>query len=743
MNKNQIRILLFILLIATTRAFPQESKQNNGGNIIIENKEMRLLIGRNGYVKSLIHKPTGQECLKTDSNVPAFTLTQNRPYDNELQLAHPAKSKTFAADTIFWENGDLIVGFEPEKNRATIGIKITDAYIGFKLKEFNYVYEGYRERRKTEVDEFTLLQLPVTNRDYFGEWLNVSWDSDVAVNLLATDPYAKIDAEEREGYRIFTAGTVTEVKPEDVGAALIVTSKDNLFNCIEQVESDYGLPEGVKSRRGKEYGYSYYEVWDAAPENIDQHIAFAKKGGFKAIQIVWTSFASTIGTFNWNNKYPNEIKDLQTVIGKIKAAGMIAGAHIWYNKAEKNDPYVSPLPDYRLNLRRNFTLAKSLDRNSETVVVEETPEGCTMENGRRILKVENELIEYIGYTTTRPYRFTGCKRGILKTEPSEYNQGLRFGLLDVDTWVKWVRFDQRTSIQQEVAGRIGDIYNEAGFDFLYFDGAEDVHPPWWFYTSLSQLTVYNALQPAPAFAEGALKSHFSWHILTRGNAFDVFRPEIIKDAVREHPLAEAELVALDFTSINFGWVGYALPGKSTTGMQPDMFEYVWSRAAAWDCPASLVGSLDQLSAHPRTSDNLEVIRRWEKARLSGFFSDEQKLSLQNPHQEHILLLDEKGNFELQPYEQIQGVAGGKPDIRAFIYERKKKTCVVYWHTSSEGNIELNLSSDHIRLYKQPGKEIQPVKTAQGIILPASDRFYLETDLERDQVIEAFKKAKIL
>jgi hypothetical protein len=690
MNKNKILLLTYILLAFTISAFPQEKKQNSEGNIVLENKEMRLIIGRNGFVKSLVHLPTGQECLQTGKKVPAFTLTQHRPYDNELQLAHPAKTKTFTPDTVFWENGNLIIGFEPEKNRATVGIKITDKYIAFRIEEFNYVYEGYRERRKTEVDEFTFLQLPVADREYFGEWLNVSWDDDVAVNLLATDPYARIDAEKRDGYHIFTAGTDAEVKLTDVGAALIVTSKDNLLNCIEQVETDYNLPEGVKSRRKKEYGYSYYEVWDAAPGNIDQHIAFARQGGFKAIQIVWTSFAETIGTFNWNDKYPKGMKDLQTVIGKIKAAGMIAGAHLWYNKAEKSDPYISPKPDYRLNLRRNFTLASPLDKNSETVAVEENPEGSTMEKGRQILKIGDELIEYTGYTTTRPYHFTGCKRGILNSESSEYNQGFRFGLLDVDTWVKWVRFDQRTSIQQEVAGRIGAIYNEAGFDFLYFDGAEDVHPPWWYYTSLSQLTVHNALKPAPAFSEGALKSHFSWHILTRGNAFDIFRPEILKDAVREHPLAEAELVANDFTSINFGWVGYALPGESTTGMQPDMFEYVWSRATAWDCPASLVGRLEQLSAHPRTNDNLEVIRRWEDARLNGFFTNEQKKLLKNPHQEHILLLDEKGNFELQAYEQIHDVAGGKPAIRAFIFERQNKTYVVYWHVSSEGKIELNI-----------------------------------------------------
>ena len=44
-------------------------------------------------------------------------------------------------------------------------------------------------------------------------------------------------------------------------------------------------------------------------------------------------------------------------------------------------------------------------------------------------------------------------------------------------------FDQRTSIQKEVAARLGEIYSKAGFEFAYFDGAEDVPPPYWFTVS--------------------------------------------------------------------------------------------------------------------------------------------------------------------------------------------------------------------------------------------------------------------
>ncbi len=730
-----------ILVFAAVLLFSQ-IRADEGKNIVIENSQMRLVISARGEAVSLVQKSTGQECLQQNVHVPAFTLTQYRPYDNELQLSHPAKSKTFAADSVWWENGDLVVSFVPERNVATIQVKTTDSYISFKLKKFDYNFDDFREKRKTEIDEFTLLQLPVKNRENFGEWLNVTWDDEVAVNLLATDPYAKIDAEERDGYRIFKAGMEADVKPEGVGAALIATEKNKLLDCIGKVENDFNLPKGVESRRSNSYKYSYYEVWDATPENIDKHIDYAKQGGFRAIQISCTAFAETVGHYNWNDFYPNGIKDLQKVVQKIKDAGMIAGVHIWYNKAEKADKYITPVPDYRLNLSRSFILAAPLDKHADVVFVEENPAGCTLEEGRKILKIGDELIEYSGYTNERPYQFTGCSRGALGTTSSAYKPGFRFGLLDVDTWTKWVRFDQRTSIQLEVAERIGKIYNEAGLDFLYFDGAEDIHPPYWFYTSLAQLKVYNRLQPAPAFAEGALKSHFSWHILTRGNAFDVFAPEVVKQATIRYPLAEAALVSNDFTSIDFGWLGSTPPGESTVGMQPDMYEYVCSRAAAWGCPISLVARTEQFEANPRTADNMEVIKRWEDARIDGILSEDQKKVLRNPNQEHILLKGKRGEYELLPYEQIK-VANGNKNVRAFVFSKNEKTTVVYWDTTGEEKISLNLDAAKVKLYKESGEPVEIRKTSGGIVIPAGNRLFLETGTNIEEAKNAFKNAEIL
>ncbi len=736
-------LLVYTFILLMVWNVNASGKKNKPTEIVIENAEMRLILGSNGKAISLKHKPTGQECLEKSVDAPVFALTEYRPYDNELFLTYPAKSRTFAADSIRLEGNELKVGFEQIAYTATISLNITDDYIGFNLKALDYQIEAFGVKRRTEIDEFTLLQLPIKKRTYFGEWLNVVWDNQVAVNVLATDPYAKIDAFQNKNHYLLYAGMENKVKLMGVGAALITTSKNRLLDRIDRLEKDYHLPLGVESRRNEAYSYSYYELRNVTTENIDEHITYAKQGGFKTIVIYYPDFAKSMGHFPWRKEYPNGMADLQTITRKIKEAGMIPGFHIHYNKAAKDDPYLSPVPDARLNLIRRFTLSDSIDNNSTTLTVEENPEGCTKENGRRFLKLGNELLTYLDYTTTPPYQFTGCRRGELGSKIKAVEKGFKFGLLDIDDWPLFARFDQNTSIQQEVAERIGKIYAEAGFQFVYFDGAEDVHQPFWNTVSTSQLKVYNCLKPAPLFSEGALKSHFGWHILSRANAFDLFKPEFIRPATQKYPMAEARYIAQDFTSINFGWNDYLAPTEKSTGMQPDMYEYICSRGAAWNCPIALMGKLDQLKAHPRTADNLEVIRNWEEARIKNFFSAKQKEELKSPNQEHILLKNETGNFELIPYRQLENVANHSADIRAFVFRKEGKTWVVYWHVRGKGSLRLPVDKEKIHFSENTEEKTAIQQGAKNYsIVPADHRRFLVFDLPEKKVTEILAKAEL-
>jgi hypothetical protein len=263
--------------------------------------------------------------------------------------------------------------------------------------------------------------------------------------------------------------------------------------------------------------------------------------------------------------------------------------------------------------------------------------------------------------------------------------------------------------------------------------------------SAAQYNVYKRLVPEPVFGSGAAKTHFSWHMMSGGNAFDIFKPEYLKEAIRKFPAEEAPRMKEDFTRVNFGWLGYWLPDEKTIGTQPDMLEYVTSRAAAWDCPVSIHANLKKFDSHQRTPDNLEVLRRWEEVRAQNWLTKEQKLMLQNLEQEHILLINEQHKFELLPYDQIKNVANGSREVRAFIFKRDNDLYVVYWHISGSKKIELPLAPESITLLESMGQEtpIPSNQNPKSVVIPVGKRRFIKTSvLTKDQIVTAFNNAKI-
>ena len=105
-------------------------------DIVIENKHFRLILGADCCPKSLLHKTSGQECLDISEDIPLFSVTQPRPFNNEVKVAYPNKRTTFQADRVRREGNRLIVGFEIIPYEAVVEVKETDAYVSFKLAEF-------------------------------------------------------------------------------------------------------------------------------------------------------------------------------------------------------------------------------------------------------------------------------------------------------------------------------------------------------------------------------------------------------------------------------------------------------------------------------------------------------------------------------------------------------------------------------------------------------------------------------
>ncbi len=323
---------------------------------------MKLVISGDGIAKSLIYKPGNTECLIQGKKVPVSTITEPRPYQNEVKLAYPNKKTTFKSNSVRKEGDKLIIGYELIPWEATVSVKITPDYLAFTLEAFNLTEDYGISMTEPPISEMWFLRLPVRNLGHWGDWLNVIWDDKVAVNVLAAEPCANADSEEGEGYRILQAGVDEKVKLTGVTAALITCAKDKLLDKIAIVEEDYKLPHGVASRRHDLYNASYYWTSNVTPANVDEHIKYAKMGGFRLMNIYYPAFLESrgyrlIGNYDvYRPEYPNGKADLKAMLTKIKEAGITPGCHFLHSHIGRDSKYVTPIPDHRLNLLRIFTL---------------------------------------------------------------------------------------------------------------------------------------------------------------------------------------------------------------------------------------------------------------------------------------------------------------------------------------------------------------------------------------------------
>lgn len=708
--------------------------------IVIENELFKLVISPDCKAESLIFKPLGEECLYTDKKIPLFSITEKRPYNNEIKLAHPNKRTTFNANRIRRENDKLIIGFDLILFEAVVKIKENNKYISFELEDFIVKPEhfDFLSMDKPPVEEFRLLQLPIKKRTCFGEWLNVCSDENVAIGLISTSPYERIDSVKEDEYYLLSADAVRDIKLKGCEAALIVSAKNEFLDCVEVIENDYDLPKGVESRRSKDINSSIYWSDNVNPDNLDTHISYIKKCGFTKFLFYYsTIFAGEksytgIGDYVFEDYFPNGADDLKKMLDKIKEAGITPGLHILHTHIGLNSKYLTPVADHRLNLTRHFTLAKDLKKDDNVIYVEENPQGTVMHENCRVLKFGGELIKYEGYTTEKPYCFVGCERGFNNTYIKEFDVGTIGGILDLSEYCAISAYiDQHTGLQDEIADKIAKAYN-VGFEFIYFDGSEGTNPPYEFHVSNAQYRVYKKFEKAPLFCEGAAKSHFGWHMLSGGNAFDIFPPEVFKAKIAQFPADEAQKMAMDFTRINFGW------WNCVQETQPDMYEYGTSRAAAWNCPVTVMSNFEIFEKNPRANDLFEVLYRWEDVRKRNLLTDEQKNELKNTDKEHILLLNEKNDYELVEYTKIKN---DDEKISAFIFERAGKNYVVCWHTQGEGKLLIEINENDFVYEDEIGGSTVPVESVEGkTALPIAGRRYFSSLLSKEQIVKAFETA---
>lgn len=750
--------------------------------VVLETRDLRLEIGADGVVRSLRAKRSGTEYVWTAEPAPVAAVYRGGDLTVASQVDYAENEppvyrggQVFPATAASLSGDRLNVQFAGAGCKATYRITAKPQYLAFELLSL----EG------PAVDRIDLVRLRLRRLPHLGPWINVACDDQFGVCLCGGNLQTNAGLAAAEKYIDMLAVAERRVALEGTVAVLFGCDEPSrrFLDRMEVVERDFHMPQGARNRRSPFQQYSY--LWcSPTPQDVEQYIRLAKRAGLRVILYSYTGFSRGAGHFVWNERYPGGMADLKKVADAIRAAGLHVGLHIHYTKAVRTDPYVTPVPDERFHKLRRFTLAEAIDPHATRIPVRENPAGSIRDKDRRLLKIGRELVTYDDYTTQAPYRFLGCQRGHGSTQPASHAPGQAVELLDVDDWSIFVRFDQNTDIQDEVAQRIAEIVRQTGpYVMLYFDGAEDVHDPFWYHVARAQHRVYRLLQPEVPVCEGAMSSHYSWHMLTRGNAFDLPEAERIKAFCYHISCRMAPVRTAEFTRINFGWVFRFFPT-----MGPDVLEYVLSRGAAWDCPFSLRATLAEVAANPYAEDCLDVIRLWEETRIHNRLSSEQKEALKTlppsqyqfvktwpaifspewvdrwkkqpfADQEHHLFLDERGQPELVAIAEVPGVADHR--VKAWTFRRLGRPDTVYvlaWGARWEGRVpprpvrasaprahgqwRLPVPAGSLRAMRPFGKLLETRRDGPWVSIPLAGRTYLElTGLTETEIRARLAKSR--
>ncbi len=708
--------------------------------IVFENKNMILTVGNDAIVKSLVYKNTGEELLAPGVELSLFTVTQERPYNNENKLIYMNQRTTYAANALSREGDILTVGFDVAPYRALVEVTVTDDYFNFTLRGFDVRPTDFNlSMDEPPATEFCLCRLAVRERENYGRWLNVMWDKTVAVNLLASCPEAIIDADAAKGYRVMHATALRGLPLIGTSAALIVAPTDRLLDSIDRVERDFDLPLGVKSRRDPATASSMYWTGGCTPETVDENIALCKAGGFRMMTLYYPCFYKSkgyalLGDYDLRDEYPNGIADVRAMLDKIRAAGIPPGLHVLPTHIGLMSRYATGACDHRLRIKQDFTLARPLSESDDVIYVEENPIEAPRLERVRILRFGGELIQYEDVVTERPYRFIGCKRGRfdngrvqIDTVAVAHPVGERGGVMDISEYGATSTYvDQRSSLQDEVNEKILALYNGAGFRYMYFDGAEGTNEPFGYYVSAAQYKMYRGMTEPPIFCTGAAKTHFGWHMLGGSNAFDIFGTDVFKEKIDEFPVKAAGVMAKDFTVVNFGWWAFF------EDMRPDVYEYGMSRAIAYDCPVTMQSrGMWGMEKNPRYRDVLEALRLWNGARDAGYFTEEMKRRIREDGREYIMLLDEAGNYEMCEAEAPD--IPGCEKLFAYVFVRAGRTYASLIRMAGDAVLSLPTPDFALSYAVMPGREEIALSAEDGrALIPVGDRRMLSAAVAKDE-----------
>lgn len=534
--------------------------------------------------------------------------------------------------------------------------------------------------------------------------------------------------------RLFAAYSA-EVPVLPLRAGLLAARWDAMPEAIMAAEEHFDIPLGMRAKLSDAARGTYLMIGGVTHANVDQVIYWASRGGFGSILMLhgtWGHYGRRYAVPE--AAFPGGIQQLTAAIDRMHDAGLLAGAHMFSSKFPKHSLNNVPDAETRFWEDQHVILARPLDAEADRIFTTEPPTRWPVTTGTRDIRIGGEMMTYTSLVLEEPFGFSGVERGAYGTVARAHEAGAEVWHVMTDEARNIFIINQDTDLLDEHTANIARTYNAAGFDWIYYDGAEDVHPPRWYTTSNAKLAVIEKLEREPALTQTAASGPFSWHLVTRVGQRDYFwvspwyKDEIDDAIARGWARARRDLMVADL-----GWFPLNVRGPGGEHIRPtqvDDVEYLCARALASDSAYSILTSVDRMKQATALDALLHVMARYEHHKFAGTFPESLKARILEPRQDWMLIEREGEEPRLVNVREMPYVGGSGHLVRAFITTSPHRGVNTVSLAPVRANAQIEFSLDPRRLtftdYAGNPLEVE-VRPGARVVVPVRTRVFMHCD----------------
>jgi len=594
-----------------------------------ENEFAKLAVSPRGRCAALLDKRTGEDhVLRT---CPLVSIKQ--------------RDKTYQRAACSLVDGDLVFRFDKAETKVVLGVEAKPQYFVFHVKSVT----------GADVDEVTFVHLSLKSCEHVSAMSGLAADEQFGVCLrtLNLETYVQVGGNPP----LLRATAFKEHGLEGGRAALVACPTPQLRPALQELVRAEGVPHsalGGPFSLDAEENRGSYVFARVSEKDVDQWIALARRGGIQTIHL--SGWEQSLGHYEpREDLYPHGLDGLKAVADKLHEAGLKVGIHTLTGCISPGDPWVCPVPDPRLATDGTYTLSADLGEKDADVPTTEPPGDypTVWAYGSRgnCIRIDDELLLYSALSNISnepPCGFFKCQRGAFGTKAAPHKKGTPVHHM----YARYGCFvpDENSTLVDEVAERIANVYNTCGMDQIYMDGAEAMRG--WYGVARMRQAIFTRLK-RPALVEASSWGHHSWPFHSRVGAWD--HPKWgLKRFADDHLRAVEQYRRACLLEAQLGWWVILGPSRDWDMEMPDEIEYLCVKALGHDVPLSFQGVVaagDPPNA--RQDEYFTTIGRCERLRLANYFTEAVKEKLREERQEFRLAQADDGQWQFIPTDYLQ------------------------------------------------------------------------------------------